>query len=42
MKRFKYTFHNIIGHPLMEIFNLLGMQKLANKIHDKTLPQDEQ
>tara|TARA_B100001250_G_C19724638_1_gene755467 strand:- start:676 stop:801 length:126 start_codon:yes stop_codon:yes gene_type:complete len=41
MKKFKYSLHNIIGHPLMEIFNLLGMTKLANKIHDKTLPLDE-
>ncbi len=41
MKKFKYTFHNIIGHPLMEIFNLLGMPKLANKIHDQSLPKDK-
>jgi len=40
MKRFKYSFHNIIGHPLMEVFSLLGMKQLAKKIHDITLPND--
>lgn len=38
--KFKYTFHNIIGHPLMEVCNLLGFKKLATMIHDKTLPGD--
>lgn len=41
MKRFKYTIHNLIGHPLMEIFNLLGMKRTAQKIHDRTLPREE-
>ena len=37
---FKYTIHNILGHPLMEICSLLGFKKLATLIHDKTLPAD--
>jgi len=41
MKRFKYTIHNLIGHPLMEIFTLLGMKKAAQKINDRTLPGDK-
>tara|TARA_Y100001973_G_C5173384_1_gene320428 strand:- start:100 stop:228 length:129 start_codon:yes stop_codon:yes gene_type:complete len=41
MKKFKYTIHNIFGHPLMEVCNLLGLKKLAIWIHDKTLPKEE-
>ena len=37
---FKYTVHNIVGHPLMEIFNLLGLKKAGSWIHDKTLPKE--
>lgn len=40
MNRFKYTIHNCIAHPLMELFLLLGMNKLAVLIHDRTLPKD--
>jgi len=39
MKRFRYSFHNIVGHPMMEVFNLLGMKRTAKKIHDITLPR---
>tara|TARA_R100000152_G_C6543679_1_gene20852 strand:+ start:71 stop:253 length:183 start_codon:yes stop_codon:yes gene_type:complete len=35
------TVHNIVGHPLMEIFYLLGCPMLANLIHDKTLPEQQ-
>lgn len=38
-KKFEYTIHNIIAHPLMEIFHLVGLTQLGNKIHDKTLPK---
>jgi len=40
MKKFRYTIHNIVGHPIMEIFYLLGMRKIAMWIHDVTLPKD--
>ena len=40
MKKFRYTVHNIVGHPIMEIFYLLGMRKIAMWIHDVTLPKD--
>ena len=39
MRRFRYTIHNIVGHPLMEIFYLLGMRRTAEWIHDSTLPK---
>ena len=38
MSRFRYSLHNIIGHPLMEIFHLLGLKRLSSWIHDSTLP----
>ena len=38
--KFKYTFHNVIAHPLMEIFHLLGFEQLAIWIHDASLPKD--
>jgi len=34
-----YAFHNIVAHPLMEFLNWAGKEKLANKIHDQTLPK---
>jgi hypothetical protein len=37
---FKWTIHNIIAHPLMEIFNLFRLSKIANFIHDVTLPDE--
>ena len=40
MQRFKYTIHNMIGHPLMEIFSLVGLHKLADWVHDVTLPNN--
>ena len=38
--RFKYTIHNLIGHPLMEILHLMGLQVLSEWAHDATLPSD--
>lgn len=40
-KKFNYTIHNLIAHPLMEILHLLGFTELGNRIHDKTLPKEE-
>ena len=40
MSKFKYTLHNVVGHPLMEIFNLCGFHDLGSWIHDTTLPTD--
>jgi hypothetical protein len=38
--RFKWTAHNCIGHPFMEIFYLLGLDKLAEEAHDITMPKE--
>ena len=35
---FKYTIHNLVAHPIMEILHLIGLSSLGDKIHDNTLP----
>ena len=40
-KRFKWTIHNMIAHPLMEICYLLGSETLSEKIHSSTLPEED-
>lgn len=38
--RFKYTLHNLVAHPIMEVLHLVGFSELGEKIHDATLPWD--
>ena len=33
--------HNMLGHPLMQVFNMLGFSRIASYIHDCTLPELE-
>ena len=40
MGHFRYTIHNLIGHPLMEIAHLCCLRALAYWIHEKTLPKE--
>jgi hypothetical protein len=35
---FRWSFHNLIAHPLSEIVWLLGFKKLSDKIHNKSIP----
>ena len=35
-----YFFHNIFGHPIMEILNCIGKKDWANYVHDYTLPKE--
>ena len=37
---FRYTLHNMIGHPVMELCFLLGLKKLGAWVHDSTLPKE--
>lgn len=37
--RYKWTIHNVVAHPLSEVFHLLGYSQLGNKIHDITIPE---
>ena len=41
-ERFKWAIHNVIAHPLMEITYQLGFVNLSEKIHDSTLPTEDQ
>lgn len=41
-KKYKWTIHNLIAHPLMEICYQLGKESLSQKIHDCTVPDDEE
>ena len=41
MRRFRFTLHNMLGHPLMEMFHLLGLDAASRWIHDVTLPKEE-
>lgn len=41
-KKYRWTIHNLIAHPLMEIVHILGATELGNKIHDITAPSDEE
>ena len=41
-KRFKWTLHNCIAHPLMELTYQLGFKNLSEKIHDSTIPYDDE
>ena len=36
---FKWTIHNVVAHPLMEILHLIGLSSLGDKLHDATLPK---
>lgn len=37
--RHSWAIHNLIGHPLMQIFTWLHLTKLALWIHDITVPE---
>jgi hypothetical protein len=35
---FAFTAHNMIGHPVSEVFYLLGLDRVGDYVHDITLP----
>jgi len=37
---FRWTVHNLIGHPLSEIAHLFGLQRLSDWIHERTIPRN--
>jgi hypothetical protein len=39
VKRFAYTLHNLVGHPVSEVLHLLGLDRASTWIHDITLPR---
>lgn len=38
MNKLGWAIHNMIGHPLMGILQLVGLQRAGTYVHDKTLP----
>ena len=36
---FKWSIHNVIAHPIMEILHLIGLSSLGDKLHDFTIPE---
>lgn len=39
-KRFRWTVHNLIAHPISEILYQLGLENLSNTVHDETTPKE--
>lgn len=39
-RRFSWTLHNVVAHPLMELLNQLGFERLGNRVHDRTVPKE--
>ena len=37
-RRFQWTLHNLVAHPLSEVVYQCGLERLSNKIHDETVP----
>ena len=37
-KRYRYTLHNLVGHPLMEVLWLAGFPDLSDLVHLRTQP----
>lgn len=37
-ERWRWTVHNMLGHPLSEAAHILGMNRLSDAIHDGTVP----
>jgi len=40
-EHFRWTFHNVVAHPVSEIVHLVGLGRLSDWIHDSTIPPHE-
>jgi len=38
---FKWSVHNLVGHPLSEVCYLVGLRRAADWVHDATIPTHE-
>jgi hypothetical protein len=38
-KHFRWSFHNVVAHPLSEIAWLLGFKKASDWLHDASVPE---
>jgi len=37
-ERYRWTLHNMVGHPVSEVLHLFGFTEAATAVHDGTLP----
>lgn len=37
--RYRWTVHNIVGHPVAEVLKQLGLVRTADWVHDETAPE---
>lgn len=37
----QWSVHNIFGHPLSEVFHILGLERLSAWAHDWTMPEHD-
>lgn len=37
-EHFRWTLHNVLGHPLSELLHLVGARRASNWVHDQTIP----
>ena len=37
-EHFRWSIHNLLAHPLSEIAWLVGLRKLSDWLHDKSIP----
>lgn len=42
LRRLEWAIHNIVGHPLMEVCFLLGLERLGIWIHEESLPEEDE
>lgn len=38
-ERFRWTLHNLVAHPISEVLYQIGLKKLSDEIHDRTIPE---
>ncbi len=40
-ERFRYTFHNLVAHPLTEVLFQVGLKKTGDVVHIMTTPYEK-
>lgn len=40
-ERFRWTFHNLVAHPLSELLYQVGLHRWSDLVHDRTVPAHE-
>ena len=40
-ERFRWTLHNLVGHPLSELAYLFGLRRLSDWLHNASIPKHE-